>query len=154
MKENSACLPTCTCFNILSCVHVSVCLYLCIIMYMSDVLFLSPAQGVMVKTDYIPLLQSLAPYGWRLMCVLPTPIVKTNRYKATPQKHSNIVNSITYSKGLITSFLLKAALLLLFCCPRRCPSSFFLGLRLTVCLRYAGQMVRDLTNHDHMLIST
>ncbi|XP_004548205.1 raftlin [Maylandia zebra] len=35
-------------------------------------------DGVMVKTDYIPLLQSLAPYGWRLMCVLPTPIVKTN----------------------------------------------------------------------------
>lgn len=34
----------------------------------------------MVKADYVPLLQSLAPYGWRLMCVLPTPIVKTNRY--------------------------------------------------------------------------
>ncbi|XP_043074317.1 raftlin [Puntigrus tetrazona] len=33
-------------------------------------------DGVAVKTDYIPLLQSLAPYGWRLMCVLPTPIVK------------------------------------------------------------------------------
>ncbi|KAG9280039.1 raftlin isoform X1 [Astyanax mexicanus] len=35
-------------------------------------------DGVAVKTDYIPLLQSLAPYGWRLMCVLPTPIVRTN----------------------------------------------------------------------------
>ncbi|XP_029299552.1 raftlin [Cottoperca gobio] len=35
-------------------------------------------DGVVVKTDYIPLLQSLAPYGWRLMCVIPTPIVKTN----------------------------------------------------------------------------
>ncbi|XP_023815586.1 raftlin isoform X3 [Oryzias latipes] len=35
-------------------------------------------DGVVVKTDYIPLLQSLALYGWRLMCVLPTPIVKTN----------------------------------------------------------------------------
>ncbi|XP_061885271.1 raftlin isoform X1 [Entelurus aequoreus] len=35
-------------------------------------------DGVAVKADYIPLLQSLAPYGWRLMCVLPTPIVKTN----------------------------------------------------------------------------
>ncbi|XP_033831727.1 raftlin-like [Periophthalmus magnuspinnatus] len=35
-------------------------------------------DGVMVKADYIPLLQSLAPFGWRLMCVLPTPIVKTN----------------------------------------------------------------------------
>ncbi|KAL0961837.1 hypothetical protein UPYG_G00332310 [Umbra pygmaea] len=35
-------------------------------------------DGVVVRTDYIPLLQSLAPYGWRLMCVLPTPIVRTN----------------------------------------------------------------------------
>ncbi|XP_075900024.1 raftlin [Nelusetta ayraudi] len=35
-------------------------------------------SGVVVKADYVPLLQSLAPYGWRLMCVLPTPIVKTN----------------------------------------------------------------------------
>ncbi|XP_061615757.1 raftlin [Phyllopteryx taeniolatus] len=35
-------------------------------------------NGVVVKADYIPLLQSLAPYGWKLMCVLPTPIVKTN----------------------------------------------------------------------------
>ncbi|XP_031432666.1 raftlin-like isoform X2 [Clupea harengus] len=35
-------------------------------------------DGVQVKTDYIPLLQSLAMYGWRLTCVLPTPIVKTN----------------------------------------------------------------------------
>ncbi|KAM9823568.1 raftlin [Neosynchiropus ocellatus] len=35
-------------------------------------------DGVVVKADYVPLLQSLAPFGWRLMCVLPTPIVKTN----------------------------------------------------------------------------
>ncbi|XP_028836868.1 raftlin isoform X2 [Denticeps clupeoides] len=35
-------------------------------------------DGVQVKTDYIPLLQSLAMYGWRLTCVLPTPITKTN----------------------------------------------------------------------------
>ncbi|KAI4881201.1 hypothetical protein NFI96_015603 [Prochilodus magdalenae] len=35
-------------------------------------------DGVAVKTDYVPLLQSLAQYGWRLMCVLSTPIVKTN----------------------------------------------------------------------------
>ncbi|XP_030644491.1 raftlin [Chanos chanos] len=35
-------------------------------------------DGVSVKTDYIPLLQSLAPYGWRLMCVLPTPVIKSN----------------------------------------------------------------------------
>lgn len=47
-------------------------------------LFFPPAiKGVVVKTDYVPLLQSLAPYGWRLMCVLPTPIVKTNRYMFT-----------------------------------------------------------------------
>ncbi|RXM97977.1 Raftlin [Acipenser ruthenus] len=37
-------------------------------------------QGAEVKTDYIPLLKSLAVFGWRLTCVLPTPIVKTNRY--------------------------------------------------------------------------
>ncbi|KAF7692003.1 raftlin-like isoform X1 [Silurus meridionalis] len=35
-------------------------------------------NGVQVKTDYIPLLQSLASFGWRLTCVLPTPIVRTN----------------------------------------------------------------------------
>ncbi|XP_046875501.1 raftlin [Hypomesus transpacificus] len=35
-------------------------------------------DGVVVRTDYIPLLQSLAPFGWRLMCVLPTPIIRTN----------------------------------------------------------------------------
>ncbi|XP_043087758.1 raftlin-like isoform X3 [Puntigrus tetrazona] len=35
-------------------------------------------HGLQVKTDYIPLLQSLASFGWRLTCVLPTPIVKTN----------------------------------------------------------------------------
>ncbi|XP_062841243.1 raftlin [Trichomycterus rosablanca] len=34
-------------------------------------------NGIQVKTDYIPLLQSLASFGWRLTCVLPTPIVKT-----------------------------------------------------------------------------
>ncbi|XP_066500769.1 raftlin-like isoform X2 [Hoplias malabaricus] len=35
-------------------------------------------DGIQVKTDYIPLLQSLASFGWKLTCVLPTPIVKTN----------------------------------------------------------------------------
>ncbi|KAI1902481.1 hypothetical protein AGOR_G00045210 [Albula goreensis] len=35
-------------------------------------------HGVQVKTDYVPLLQSLALYGWRLTCVLPTPIAKSN----------------------------------------------------------------------------
>ncbi|XP_041102329.1 raftlin-like isoform X2 [Polyodon spathula] len=35
-------------------------------------------QGAEIKTDYIPLLKSLAVFGWRLTCVLPTPIVKTN----------------------------------------------------------------------------
>uniref|UniRef100_A0A3B4UBU6 Raftlin-like n=1 Tax=Seriola dumerili TaxID=41447 RepID=A0A3B4UBU6_SERDU len=36
-------------------------------------------DGLQVKADYVPLLQSLATYGWRLTCVLPTPIIKTNR---------------------------------------------------------------------------
>ncbi|XP_051817968.1 raftlin [Antechinus flavipes] len=36
-------------------------------------------EGVEVQTDYIPLLNSLAAYGWQLTCVLPTPIIKTNR---------------------------------------------------------------------------
>ncbi|XP_026697541.1 raftlin [Athene cunicularia] len=36
-------------------------------------------KGVEVQTDYVPLLNSLAVYGWQLTCVLPTPIVKTNR---------------------------------------------------------------------------
>ncbi|XP_043922704.1 raftlin isoform X2 [Protopterus annectens] len=36
-------------------------------------------DGLEVKTDYIPLLKSLAAYGWQLTCVLPTPVVKTNR---------------------------------------------------------------------------
>ncbi|XP_059194818.1 raftlin-like [Centropristis striata] len=35
-------------------------------------------NGLQVKADYIPLLQSLASYGWRLTCVLPTPVIKTN----------------------------------------------------------------------------
>lgn len=41
-------------------------------------ILLSP-QGLQVKADYIPLLQSLATFGWRLTCVLPTPVIKTNR---------------------------------------------------------------------------
>ncbi|XP_078233375.1 raftlin isoform X2 [Pogona vitticeps] len=36
-------------------------------------------EGAQVQTDYIPLLNSLAVYGWQLTCVLPTPVVKTNR---------------------------------------------------------------------------
>ncbi|XP_054636920.1 raftlin-like [Dunckerocampus dactyliophorus] len=35
-------------------------------------------DGLQVKADYIPLLQSLAMFGWRLTCVLPTPVIKTN----------------------------------------------------------------------------
>ncbi|XP_047213229.1 raftlin-like isoform X2 [Girardinichthys multiradiatus] len=35
-------------------------------------------DGLQVKTDYVPLLQSLATYGWRLTCVLPTPVIRTN----------------------------------------------------------------------------
>ncbi|XP_051872526.1 raftlin-like [Pristis pectinata] len=33
-------------------------------------------NGNEVKTDYVPLLNSLAAYGWQLTCVLPTPIVR------------------------------------------------------------------------------
>ncbi|ETE62721.1 Raftlin, partial [Ophiophagus hannah] len=36
-------------------------------------------DGVHIQEDYIPLLNSLAVYGWQLTCVLPTPIVKTKR---------------------------------------------------------------------------
>uniref|UniRef100_A0A8D0G9X2 Raftlin, lipid raft linker 1 n=1 Tax=Sphenodon punctatus TaxID=8508 RepID=A0A8D0G9X2_SPHPU len=36
-------------------------------------------EGAEVQTDYVPLLNSLAIYGWQLTCVLPTPVVKTNR---------------------------------------------------------------------------
>ncbi|KFP06538.1 Raftlin [Calypte anna] len=36
-------------------------------------------KGAEVQTDYVPLLNSLAMYGWQLTCILPTPIVKTNR---------------------------------------------------------------------------
>ncbi|KAM4689411.1 raftlin [Discoglossus pictus] len=36
-------------------------------------------EGLEVQTDYMPLLNSLAAYGWQLTCVLSTPIVKTNR---------------------------------------------------------------------------
>lgn len=105
----------------------------------------------MVKTDYIPLLQSLAPYGWRLMCVLPTPIVKTNRYRTIPQEltypllslNSITLNNITYYS--IRTLLILVIVLL---------SYSFFGLGLTVYLRYTGQMVRDLTNHNYMLIST
>nr|XP_004661312.2 raftlin isoform X2 [Jaculus jaculus] len=36
-------------------------------------------EGTEVQTDYVPLLNSLAAYGWQLTCVLPTPVVKTTR---------------------------------------------------------------------------
>nr|XP_013796870.1 PREDICTED: raftlin isoform X2 [Apteryx mantelli mantelli] len=36
-------------------------------------------KGAEVQTDYMPLLNSLAAYGWQLTCVLPTPVVKTTR---------------------------------------------------------------------------
>ncbi|XP_048211881.1 raftlin [Perognathus longimembris pacificus] len=36
-------------------------------------------EGAEVQTDYVPLLNSLAAYGWQLTCVLPTPVVKTAR---------------------------------------------------------------------------
>ncbi|XP_027624986.1 raftlin isoform X1 [Tupaia chinensis] len=34
-------------------------------------------DGAEVRTDYVPLLSSLAAYGWQLTCVLPTPVVRT-----------------------------------------------------------------------------
>uniref|UniRef100_A0A8B9QFQ8 Raftlin, lipid raft linker 1 n=1 Tax=Apteryx owenii TaxID=8824 RepID=A0A8B9QFQ8_APTOW len=36
-------------------------------------------KGAEVQTDYMPLLNSLAAYGWQLTCVLSTPVVKTTR---------------------------------------------------------------------------
>ncbi|XP_027405346.1 raftlin isoform X3 [Bos indicus x Bos taurus] len=36
-------------------------------------------DGVEVQTDYVPLLNSLAAYGWQLTCVLPTPVIRTTR---------------------------------------------------------------------------
>ncbi|KAM3820806.1 raftlin [Vipera latastei] len=36
-------------------------------------------DGFHIQADYIPLLNSLAVYGWQLTCVLPTPIVKKKR---------------------------------------------------------------------------
>ncbi|XP_006883466.1 PREDICTED: raftlin [Elephantulus edwardii] len=36
-------------------------------------------EGTEVQTDYVPLLNSLAAYGWQLTCVLPTPVVRTTR---------------------------------------------------------------------------
>ncbi|XP_068092198.1 raftlin isoform X2 [Hyperolius riggenbachi] len=36
-------------------------------------------DGFEVQTDYMPLLSSLAAFGWQLTCVLSTPIVKTSR---------------------------------------------------------------------------
>ncbi|XP_054991461.1 raftlin [Sorex araneus] len=36
-------------------------------------------EGVEVQTDYVPLLNSLAAYGWQLTCVLPTPVLRTTR---------------------------------------------------------------------------
>lgn len=43
-------------------------------------------QGLQVKADYVPLLQSLATFGWRLTCVLPTPVIRTNRYEPSSQR--------------------------------------------------------------------
>uniref|UniRef100_A0A8C2QR17 Raftlin, lipid raft linker 1 n=1 Tax=Capra hircus TaxID=9925 RepID=A0A8C2QR17_CAPHI len=37
-------------------------------------------DGVEVQTDYVPLLNSLAAYGWQLTCVLPTPVVRTTSF--------------------------------------------------------------------------
>lgn len=36
-------------------------------------------QDSNVKTDYGPLLHTLAEFGWLLTCVLPTPIIRHDR---------------------------------------------------------------------------
>lgn len=41
-------------------------------------LSLSP-QGCDIKTDYAPLLHTLAEFGWLLTSVLPTPILRHDR---------------------------------------------------------------------------
>lgn len=58
---------------------------------MDAVLCLSSSQGLQVKADYVPLLQSLATFGWRLTCVLPTPVIRTNRYGPSSQMRTQLV---------------------------------------------------------------
>ncbi|KAG9345184.1 hypothetical protein JZ751_009727 [Albula glossodonta] len=53
-------------------------------------------NGVEVKTDYIPLLQSLAMYGWKLTCVLPTPIKIS--FKARSKSNKNSVKDAPKNK--------------------------------------------------------
>lgn len=36
-------------------------------------------QSANMKTDYGPLLHTLAEFGWLLTCVLPTPIMRHDR---------------------------------------------------------------------------
>lgn len=52
---------------------------------------LSP-QGTEIQSDYMPLLNSLAAYGWQLTCVLPTPILKTTRYVVPTYKNGGYHN--------------------------------------------------------------
>lgn len=44
-----------------------------------SVMYCVSAQGANVKTDYGPLLHTLAEFGWLLTCVLPTPIIRHDR---------------------------------------------------------------------------
>lgn len=39
-------------------------------------------QDSNVKTDYGPLLDTLAEFGWLLTCVLPTPIIRHDRWES------------------------------------------------------------------------
>ena len=41
--------------------------------------YIVSSQGSNVKTDYGPLLHTLAEFGWLLTCVLPTPIIRHDR---------------------------------------------------------------------------
>lgn len=47
------------------------------------------SQGSDVKTDYGPLLHTLAEFGWLLTCVLPTPIIRHDRWD--PHSTSHII---------------------------------------------------------------
>lgn len=47
-------------------------------------------EGVEVQTDYVPLLNSLAAYGWQLTCVLPTPVVKTTSGACLSREDSDL----------------------------------------------------------------
>ncbi|KAK7913754.1 hypothetical protein WMY93_013965 [Mugilogobius chulae] len=54
-------------------------------------------EGSNVKTDYGPLLHTLAEFGWLLTCVLPTPIIRHDRYI----KHKPVYLSVYFTNSVI-----------------------------------------------------